>query len=248
MKALRSSDIAALPALRHTGAMEISPSETRRAREIRVALTSLWPRAEPLLRYGDCFELLVAVVLSAQTTDDQVNRVTPELFRRWPDPGQLAGANPAELEECIHSLGFYRTKARHLVGLSRMLVERFGGRVPATLEDLLELPGVGRKTANLVASACFGRPGIIADTHFLRVCHRLGLTENRDPSAAERRIEALIEPEYRTAFSHAVNRHGKFVCRARRPDCPGCAVRELCPSADSVGSGTKLVLPEIRGR
>ncbi len=212
--------------------MEPSPSEADRARDIRIALTALWPRAEPLLRYGDCFELLVAVVLSAQTTDDQVNRVTPELFRKWPDAGRLADADLEEVEACIHSLGFYRTKARHLIGLSRILGERFAGKVPDTLEGLLELPGVGRKTANLVASACFGRPGIIADTHFLRVCHRLGLTDGRDPLAAERRIEALIEPEYRTAFSHAVNRHGKFVCRARRPDCPGCAVRELCPSAD----------------
>lgn len=212
--------------------METSPSEADRARRLRIALTALWPRAEPLLRYGDCFELLVAVVLSAQTTDDQVNRVTPGLFRAWPDPGRLAEADLAEVEARIHSLGFYRTKARHLIGLARILSERHAGKVPETLEGLLELPGVGRKTANLVASACFGRPGIIADTHFLRVCHRLGLTENRDPAAAERRIEALIEPEYRTAFSHAVNRHGKFVCRARRPDCPGCAVRELCPSAD----------------
>ncbi len=213
--------------------METSPFEVDRARSLRLALTALWPRAEPLLAYGDCFELLIAVVLSAQTTDDQVNRVTPGLFHRWPDPGRLAEADLAELEDCVHSLGFYQTKARHLIGLSRILVERFAGRVPETMEELLVLPGVGRKTANLVASACFGRPGIIADTHFLRVCHRLGLTENRDPAAAERRIEALIEPEYRTAFSHAVNRHGKYVCTARRPDCPGCAVRELCPSADT---------------
>lgn len=211
--------------------MDTLSSEIHRARDIRAALTALWPRAEPLLKFGDCFELLIAVVLSAQTTDDQVNRVTPELFRRWPDPVRLAEAELSDLEICIHSLGFYRTKARHLVRLSRILVERFSGRVPETLDELLELPGVGRKTANLVASACFGRPGIIADTHFLRVCHRLGLIQNRDPTAAERRIETLIEPEYRTAFSHALNRHGKFVCRARRPDCPGCAIQELCPSA-----------------
>ncbi len=212
--------------------MHATDLEIENARRLRIALTTLWPRAEPLLRHGDCFELLVAVVLSAQTTDDQVNRVTPELFRRWPDPERLAGAEVESVEECIHSLGFYRTKARHLVRLARILVDRFEGHVPASMEELLELPGVGRKTANLVASACFGRPGIIADTHFLRVCHRLGLTANRDPLAAERRIEALIDPEYRTAFSHAVNRHGKYVCRARRPDCPGCVVREICPSAD----------------
>jgi len=212
--------------------MQASALEIEHARRVRIALTGLWPRAEPLLRYGDCFELLVAVVLSAQTTDDQVNRVTPELFRRWPDPGKLAGADAESVEECIHSLGFYRTKARHLVRLARILVDRFEGRVPSGMEEMLELPGVGRKTANLVASACFGRPGIIADTHFLRVCLRLGLIANRDPLAAERRIEVLIEPEFRTAFSHAANRHGKYICRARSPDCPGCALREICPSAD----------------
>lgn len=227
-------DIAPLPSVRHTADMEAIPSPAERAGRIRIALTALWPRAEPLLRHGDCFELLVAVVLSAQTTDDQVNRVTPELFRRWPDPGRLAEADLSELEDCVHSLGFYRTKARHLIRLSHILLERFAGRVPESMEELLDLPGVGRKTANLVASSCFGRPGIIADTHFLRVCHRLGLTENRDPAAAERRIEALIEPEHRTAFSHAVNRHGKYVCRARHPDCPGCGIRGLCPSADRV--------------
>ena len=212
---------------------------TERARQVRLALTELWPDAEPLLRHGDCFELLVAVVLSAQTTDDQVDRVTPELFRKWPDAARLGGADIPDLEDCIHSLGFYRTKARHLILLSRMIVERFGGRVPGTFDELLELPGVGRKTANLVASACLGRPGIIADTHFLRVCDRLGFIAGREPLAAERRIESLIEPEYRTAFSHAVNRHGKFVCSARRPDCPACVIRALCPSAGTFGPAGK---------
>ncbi|HSV56606.1 MAG TPA: endonuclease III [Magnetospirillaceae bacterium] len=200
-----------------------------RTRFVRRVLTDLWPSAVPLLRHGDCFELLVAVVLSAQTTDDQVNRVTAGLFQTWPDAERLAAADVGEVEERIRSLGFFRTKAKHLVGLSRILVERYGGRLPDSFENLLELPGVGRKTANLVASACMGRPGIIADTHFLRVCHRLGLIENRNPESAERRIEELVEPEHRTAFSHALNRHGKAVCRARRPDCPSCAVLAVCP-------------------
>ncbi len=221
------------PGSGHTPRMDERPEILDRARKVREILTELWPSAEPLLHYGDCFELLVSVVLSAQTTDDQVNRVTPELFRRWPNPESLARAGIAEVEDTIHSLGFFRTKARHLVRLSGILTERYGGGVPRTLEELLELPGVGRKTANLVASACFGRPGIIADTHFLRVCERLGLTENRNPEAAERRIAALVEPEHRTAFSHAVNRHGKYVCTARRPDCPACRLREICPSSQA---------------
>lgn len=202
-----------------------------RARTIREILVARWPTAEPLLRYGNPFELLCSVVLSAQTTDDQVNRATPELFRRWPTPQALAQADSEEVEAVIHAIGFFRTKARHLVQTARILTERYQGEIPKTFEELLELPGVGRKTANLVASACFGHPGIIADTHFLRVCERLGLTENRDPLAAERRIELLVESEHRTEFSHAVNRLGKFICKARKPDCTACPVRLLCPSA-----------------
>ena len=215
--------------------MEPTPEICARAQEVRRILVAQWPVAEPLLHYGSCFELLVAVVLSAQTTDNQVNGVTPALFGRWPTPADLAAAAPEDVERYIHSVGFFRTKAKHLVRLARILVERHDGKVPQTMEELLELPGVGRKTANLVASACFGRPGIIADTHFLRVCHRLGLVENRDPLAAERRTEVLIAPEHRTAFSHAVNRHGKFVCTARNPDCPTCPIQELCPSARALG-------------
>jgi endonuclease III len=206
---------------------------SERTRKIRGILVARWPDAAPLLHYQSCFELLCSVVLSAQTTDDQVNRVTPELFRRWPTPQAMAQAEIGDVETVIRTVGFFHTKARHLVQLSRTLTDRYGGNVPETFPELLELPGVGRKTANLVASACFGHPGIIADTHFLRVCERLGLTENRDPLATERRIEILVEPEYRTAFSHAVNRLGKFICTARKPDCPACPVREYCPSAQA---------------
>jgi len=210
--------------------MEKASFILERAQRVRQVLIAQWPIAEPLLRYSNCFELLIAVVLSAQSTDNQVNRITPDLFGKWPGPGDIAKASIADVERAIHSVGFFRTKARHLVELSQIIMERHEGNVPINMKELLELPGVGRKTANLVASACFGRPGIIADTHFLRVCHRLGLTENRNPLAAERRIEALIEPKYRTAFSHAVNRHGKFVCTARAPDCPACPIRDICPS------------------
>lgn len=206
-----------------------------RAAAVLGILAPLWPEAKPLLAYRNPFELLCAVALSAQCTDEQVNKATPGLFARWPDPHAMASAEPAEVEEAIRSLGFFRVKARHLVEASRIIVDRFGGGVPASMDELLELPGVGRKTANLVLSAAFGKPGIIVDTHVLRVCLRLGLGERRDATDMERRIARLLPPEDWTAFSHAVNRHGKFVCAARKPAClpdsaaPPCPLLELCP-------------------
>lgn len=206
-----------------------------RALEVLGILAPLWPEAKPLLEYRDPFELLCAVALSAQCTDEQVNKATPGLFAKWPNPSAMATADLAEVEEAIRSLGFFRVKARHLVEAARILVERFGGRVPATMEELLELPGVGRKTANLVLSAAYGQPGLIIDTHALRVCYRLGLGEKRDATDMEKRLALLLPPEDWTAFSHAVNRHGKFVCTARKPAClpgsaaPACPLLGLCP-------------------
>jgi endonuclease III len=206
-----------------------------RAEAVLEILSPLWPEAVPLLAYRNPFELLCAVALSAQCTDEQVNRATPGLFARWPDPAAMARAEIPEVEEAIHSLGFFRTKARHLVEAAAILEERFGGAVPASMEELLELPGVGRKTANLVLSAAYGQSGIIVDTHVLRVCLRLGLGERRDATDMEKRIASLVPPEQRTRFSHAVNRHGKFVCTARKPACvPGspsqpCPLLRLCP-------------------
>jgi endonuclease-3 len=211
--------------------------ERLRARAVSVfqTLSPIWPEAKPLLSYGNPFELVCAVALSAQCTDAQVNKVTPSLFARWPDPAALAAADVAEVEAVIHSLGFFRTKARHLVEAARIMESRFSGRVPDTMEELLELPGVGRKTANLVLSASFGQPGIIVDTHVLRVCLRLGLGEKPDATAMEKRIAELLPREDWTRFSHAVNRHGKFVCVARKPAClpdsprPPCPLLGLCP-------------------
>jgi endonuclease III len=206
-----------------------------RARKVLEILSPLWPEAVPLLEYRNPFELLCAVALSAQCTDEQVNKATPRLFARWPGPAEMAKADPAEIEELIHSLGFFRTKARHLVQAAAILDERFGGRVPDTMEALLDLPGVGRKTANLVLSAIYGRPGIIVDTHVLRVCLRLGLGNKPDATDMERRIAGLVPPESWTRFSHAVNRHGKFVCAARKPAClpgsdsPACPLLGICP-------------------
>lgn len=206
----------------------------RAARAYQI-LGPLWPDAKPLLRYRGTFELLCAVALSAQCTDEQVNKATPGLFASWPTPSAMASARVEDIEAVIRSLGFFRTKARHLVGAAKLIEGKFGGEVPSTMEELLELPGVGRKTANLVLSACFGRPGIIVDTHALRVCLRLGLGSKPDPADMEKRIAELLPEERWTKFSYAINRHGKFVCTARKPACilPStlgpCPLLSICP-------------------
>ena len=196
-------------------------------------LVPLWPEATPLLHYRSPIELLCSVIMSAQTTDDQVNKVTPALFARFPDARAMAAADVAEVEELIRSIGFFRTKARHLVMTAAIIDQRYGGQVPNTMEAMLELPGVGRKTANLVLSSCFGLPGIIVDTHVLRVAERLGISKLRDPGLVERIIADNLESERHTAFSHALNRHGKFTCIARKPACltaPGtCPLEKICP-------------------
>jgi endonuclease III len=219
----------------YSAPMATKLGKRERAKAVFEALAPLWPDARPLLSYRDPFELVCAVALSAQTTDDQVNRATPGLFAHWPTPAAMASADIGEVEAAIRSIGFFRTKARHLVAAAAIIEERFGGQVPSTIEELLELPGVGRKTANLVASACFGRPGIIVDTHVLRVCLRLGLGKKADADDMEKRIAETVPREEWPRFSHAVNRHGKFSCRARKPACvpysglPACPLLEICP-------------------
>jgi endonuclease III len=219
----------------YTPAMSPNEELRRRAAAVYDILTPLWPEARPLLAYRDPFELVCAVALSAQCTDAQVNKATPGLFAAWPTPAAMAKARVEEVEASIRSLGFFRVKARHLVEAARIIEERFGGKVPSTMEGLLELPGVGRKTANLVLSACFGEAGIIVDTHVLRSCLRLGFGKKRDATDMEKRISGLLPRERWTRFSHAVNRHGKFVCTARGPSClpgskgPPCPLLCLCP-------------------
>lgn len=203
---------------------------------VKAILLPLWPDATPLLSYSDCFGLLCAVMLSAQTTDEQVNGVTPALFVKYPNAQALAGAEMQDVEALIHSVGFFRTKARHLVATAQIIQTQFGGMVPRSIEALTSLPGVGRKTANLVASACFGSPGIIVDTHVMRVVFRLGLYPKKDPAAIENCLRNNLAEEYHTAFSHALNRHGKFVCTARRPACLRedslCPLDGICPKID----------------
>ncbi len=194
-------------------------------------LAERYPDARCELDFRSPFELLVATVLSAQTTDVRVNLTTPELFARWPDAEAMAGADPSELEEVLRPTGFFRAKARSLTGIGRALVERFGGEVPARLEDLVTLPGVGRKTANVVLGNAFGVPGITVDTHVQRLSHRLGYTTSDDPVVIEAELGALLERRDWTMASHRLIFHGRRTCFARRPACGACPVASLCPSA-----------------
>jgi endonuclease-3 len=177
------------------------------------------------------FQLLVATILSAQTTDVRVNSVVPELFRIYPDAEALAEADPEALEAIIHSTGFFRAKARSLIGMATAVLERYGGEVPRDLASLVTLPGVGRKTANVVRSVAFGLPGLPVDTHVGRLARRLGLTTNVDPVKVEGDLCALIPPNEWGAFSLRLILHGRAVCLARRPRCAECILADLCPSA-----------------
>lgn len=203
----------------------------RRARRVNRALALRWPDARCELDFRTPLELLVATVLSAQTTDVRVNQVTPALFARFPDAAAYAGADPEAIEEIIRPTGFFRAKARSLQGLGRALVERYDGEVPARLEDLVTLPGVGRKTANVVLGDAFGVPGITVDTHVGRLARRLGWTTSEDPVVVERDVAALIpRPEW-TLLSHRLIFHGRRTCHARTPDCASCPLTRDCPSS-----------------
>ncbi|WP_324650371.1 endonuclease III [Georgenia sp. H159] len=200
------------------------------ATEVDDLLAAQWPDARCELDFTSPFELLVATVLSAQTTDVRVNAVTPELFRRWPGPTDLAGAGQAELEEVLHPLGFFRAKATSLRGLAAALVADHGGRVPADLDALVRLPGVGRKTANVVLGNAFDVPGITVDTHVGRLARRLGWSTSKDAVKVEREIAALVPEERWTMLCHRLIFHGRRVCHARTPACGACVLAELCPS------------------
>jgi len=211
------------------------PRETARERRERAAaiarrLAETYPRAECSLDFRSPFQLLVATILSAQCTDKRVNAVTPGLFERWPDAAALAAARQEEVEGVIRSTGFFRAKARSLLGCSRALVERHGSGVPRSFADLVRLPGVGRKTANVVMGAAFGdATGVVVDTHVGRISRRLGLTRRADAVRAERDLVALLESDQWIAFSHRLIELGRAVCLARRPRCAGCPLADLCP-------------------
>lgn len=202
----------------------------RRARRINKALAEKYPYAHAELDFRSPFELLVATVLSAQTTDVTVNQITPLLFARYPDARSMAEADPDELEAIIKPTGFFRAKTRSLVALGTRLVDEYNGVVPGRLEDLVTLPGVGRKTANVVLGNAFGIPGITVDTHFGRLARRFGWTLSEDPVQIEFDVAELFEPRDWTMLSHRVVFHGRRVCHSRKPACGACPVANWCPS------------------
>lgn len=204
---------------------------TARFVEIVTRLEQEYGDAPSLLNYRSSFELLIAVILSAQTTDDAVNATLPALFTRFPDAGSLSEANPNEVEEIIHSLGFYRQKTRSIIGTARALVSEHGGVVPDSMEALVKLPGVGRKSAGVILLHIYDVPAIIVDTHFGRVVRRLGFSSHKDPVKLERDVAAVLPPEHWNDASMRLNYHGRRYCFARKPDCLRCPIADLCPTA-----------------
>ena len=217
---------------RHGRKRESLKAKIARANAISNCLARAYPELQVPLDYGTTFQLLVAVILSAQCTDRAVNKVTPELFRRFPTPSRLAEAPLAEIESIIRALGLFRAKAKSLKACARQLIERFNGEVPATMEELTTLPGVGRKTANVILGHAFDSPGIIVDTHCKRVSRRLGLTRSEDPIHIEKDLNRLLPATQWTAFSHRLIIHGRRMCHARKPDCQACMIQQLCPSRE----------------
>ncbi|MEU6635307.1 endonuclease III [Streptomyces rochei] len=202
----------------------------RRARRINRELAEVYPYAHPELDFENPFQLVVATVLSAQTTDLRVNQTTPALFAKYPTPEDLAAAVPEEVEEILRPTGFFRAKTKSVIGLSKALVEDFGGEVPGRLEDLVKLPGVGRKTAFVVLGNAFGRPGITVDTHFQRLVRRWQWTAETDPDKIEAAVGALFPKSDWTDLSHHVIWHGRRICHARKPACGACPIAPLCPA------------------
>jgi endonuclease-3 len=202
-----------------------------RAREVARRLAEAYPEAVCELDHRNPFELLAATILSAQTTDARVNMVTPELFARYPTAEALAAADPEDVERIVKSTGFYASKTKSLIGMANALVDRFGGEVPTALEDLVTIPGVGRKTGNVVRSVAFGLPGLPVDTHVGRLSRRLGLTEQEDPVKVELELNSFLPPQERGDFSLRMILHGRRVCFAKKPECERCVLEDICPSS-----------------
>lgn len=215
---------------------KVSLSRRReRAALVGPVLAARYPDLTVTLDWETPLELLVATILSAQCTDERVNRVTPKLFARYPDVEAYAAADPAELEDLIRSTGFFRNKARNIRGMANRVVSEHEGEIPRTMDELTKLPGVARKTANVVLSNAFGiHEGVVVDTHVKRVAGRLGLTSETDPAKVERDLMQVLPEEEWHPAAWRLLLHGRHRCTARRPDCPGCEIREHCPSADRV--------------
>jgi len=213
-----------------------------RARETLALLAGEYPgtaRELCALQHRNPFELLCATILSAQTTDERVNMVTPALFARYPTAADLASANPTDVELVVQSTGFYRNKTKSLIGMAQGLVERFDGEVPRAIEDLVTLPGVGRKTANVIRSVAMNEPGLPVDTHVGRLSVRLGLTTETDPVKVEFELNDMVPPNERGTFSLRLILHGRRVCDARRPRCHECVLAAFCPSAGVAGRASR---------
>ena len=213
------------------------PRESKKARRERAGevydlLLETYPDAHCELHHSNAYELTAATILSAQCTDVRVNMVTPDLFREYPTPAELAGARQEDVEEIVRSTGFYRNKARNLIGMGEAVVERHGGEIPRTMAELVKLPGVGRKTANVVLGNAFGiDEGVVVDTHVKRIAGRLRFTRQTDPVKVERDLMDIFPRERWTLLSHLLIFHGRSLCPARKPRCAECPVAHLCPSA-----------------
>lgn len=215
-------------------ALQGESAAARKARAGRLlrSLRKLYADADCALHHKSALELLVATILSAQCTDERVNQVTPRLFAKYKDARAYADADPDELEELVHTTGFFRNKTRSILGLGRGLVERHGGKVPREMDDLVKLPGVGRKTANVLRGSWYGLPGITVDTHVKRLSGRMALTGETDPVKIEFALQEVFPEKDWTFASHALIWHGRQVCNARRPECDRCALRPDCPYPD----------------
>jgi endonuclease-3 len=209
----------------------MKPADPLRTRARRIAriLARLYPDARCALDYGNPLQLLIATILSAQCTDVRVNQVTPSLFARYRNAKAFANADPRELETAIQSTGFFRNKARNIIACCKQIVQQHDGEVPSTMENLVPLPGIGRKTANVILGNAFGVPGITVDTHVSRLSRRMGLTKETDPVKIERDLMELIPKKEWIMFSHRMIFHGRQVCYARKPNCNGCALNKVCP-------------------
>jgi endonuclease-3 len=209
---------------------ESAGARSTRAVAILDRLAAAYPAADCSLNFASPFQLVIATILSAQCTDNRVNQVTPAVFRRWPSPRALAAADRRDLEAAIRSTGFFRSKAKSILGCCQALVERHGGEIPTTIEELVQLPGVGRKTANVVLGSAFGIPsGVVVDTHVGRISRRLGLTKASDAVRAERDLVRVLPQSEWIGFSHRLIAHGRGPCAARRPQCDACPLADLCP-------------------
>ena len=219
------------PKRKKTGAVpRLPPGARLRAKLTYERLRDVYPAVTELAHH-DPFQLLIATILSAQTTDKMVNLVTPELFRRYPTAADLAAADPAAVETLIKPTGFFRAKTRSIIAASRKLVELFGGQVPNTLDDLVKLPGIGRKTANVILGVGFQVPGFAVDTHVKRLTNRLKITSSRDPVKIERQVCSIVPKEEWTGLSLRLILHGRRICIARRPRCEECILNDFCPSS-----------------